>query len=1176
MSTHSSARPCLALARAIAGCVSVLLVCCSACAPSPPPLRADEKDEAAAGTDRAHRSQNARLGALIGAAQAADSAPAGYGLSGAGVQAGVWDEGHARSSHVDLRGRVHARDLGGLGMHATHTTATLAGSGAGDAEARGIATAVHVWAHDWVLDMIEMEAAAAGLSVSSNAYGPTLGWSRADACPDRAMWWGGGHAREDPAFGRYGREAAGADALVHRTDLPVVWPAGNERLDAGARAGEPHYHAGSCTALFDDVHLHELTLQFGLLGGAAVAKNVITVGAARAVARDALDAERIVPLDVSGFGPTDDGRIKPDLLAGGDAVRSASVVGDDAYAVLAGTSSATAATAGAIALLTELYRDTHGGVDPRAPEIKALLVQTAHDAGPEPGPDYGTGYGLLDASAAAALIARDGAAPSGARHLWVAVSDGSTFTLTTADPVPADTALRVTLAWTDPPSQIAAGDDGAASALVNDLDLVVTREADGEETRLYAWSLDAAAPSAPATRAAPNRADNVEVVDVSEDEAGGASFRVEVEPARPLWRAGPQAFAIVSSVPLVAQEASAGQPALAVPRYAVVETPPDELPQPLHVAIENRGGGVLGFRASSLTPWLAVSPAQGEAPDEIVIEIDAVLLASDAVDEAFGRVRIESDDPAGARLLGVIWRAACEPACEDRSCGPDPRCGASCGRCAPGQACAGGGRCVDWAAGCPSADLGSELGAALVSGDSRDASGIETGSCGGATASDSSFTWTAPESGRYAFTTRGSEHDTVLYVQDASCGSAELACSDDSGAVTSALALELAAGAQVTAVVDAFDVRSAGTFRLNVERAVCPVADLGTRIGPGIARASTAGGIDELAGSCGGEGSEDVALAWTAPAAGRYRFALFDPRFQAVLYLRAGDCDGAELGCSAAADVGPVEVELERGETVVVVVDGREAQRGDFTLDVLALGASCAGACGGPAAGAMCSCDAACIAASDCCADACASCGHCRCQPSCTGRECGDDGCGGSCGDCGAGEACADGRCAEDGCGGVECEPCSVCADGRCRALPEDAACEDGDPCTVLDACRDGVCAGEPRACDDGFECTQDRCDARSGACEYSLDRGCCELDACADGGCLPADPRCPAGDIDDAGPPQVDAGSESDAAHGDGCGCRVVGAGSASRGPAASLLLLLLAFSWRRRRRDCQARTHR
>jgi LmbE family N-acetylglucosaminyl deacetylase len=36
------------------------------------------------------------------------------------------------------------------------------------------------------------------------------------------------------------------------------------------------------------------------------------------------------------------------------------------------------------------------------------------------------------------------------------------------------------------------------------------------------------------------------------------------------------------------------------------------------------------------------------------------------------------------------------------------------------------------------------------------------------------------------------------------------------------------------------------------------------------------------------------------------------------------------------------------------------------------------------------------------------------CVPDCTGRECGDDGCGGSCGSCGADEVCSDGVCACD------------------------------------------------------------------------------------------------------------------------------------------------------------------
>jgi hypothetical protein len=1155
-----------ARARSAAGRISIAFVAVASCAGCAPDLSAQAEREPSQGRDRTRagrplRSQNAAVRQLIGAASAAEAAPVGHGLTGAGVQVGVWDDGRARESHVELRGRVRARDLGGLSAHATHTTATLAGSGEGDAAARGIAGRAFVWAHDWLLDTIEIEAAAADLSVSCNAYAPALGWSRADACPDRPMWWGGAGAREDPALGRYGHEAANADVLVHRTDLPMVWPAGNERLDAGASSG--HYHAGSCDELWSDAHLSERTLQFGTLGGAAVAKNVLTVGAARALPRAALRPERIVPMDLSSFGPTDDGRIKPDLLAGGDAVRSASAESDDAYAVLAGTSSATAATAGAIALLVELYRDTHGGADPRAAELKALLVHTARDAGVHPGPDYGAGYGLLDASAAAQLIAEDGELAEGERRLFVTVvQDGAPLAFTTAAAVPASTPLRVTLAWIDPPAQAHAVQGEPESMLVNDLDLVVTAETGGGRTRFHPWSLDARDPLAPASRVAGNHADNVEVVDVATDDAERRRFRIALASSSGLWRGRPQELALVSSVPLVSAAGSVLPPAAALPRYVVLESPRDEPPEPARVAIANRGGGALGFRASSHTPWLAVRPEAGQAPAELMLEVDLGSLDPAGAGEAFGRVHIESDDPSGPRELGVIWRAACEPQCERRRCGLDPRCGASCGRCAHGEVCRDGD-CGPWNDACPHADLGSELGAALAGGDAREVDGSKAGSCGGDSANDASFAWTAPEAGRYAFTTRGSDRDTVLYVREGDCDGPELACNDDSGSVSSALALELAAGAQVTAVVDAFDERSAGAFLLNVERAACPSAQLGARVGPSLARASTAGGIDELSGSCGGDGSEDVALSWTAPAAGRYRFALFDPRFQVVLYLRRGGCDGPELGCSAAADVGPIEVELDAGEQVVVVVDGREGQSGDFTLDVLALDGSCAGACDGPAPGGACFCDAACVAAGDCCADACASCGQCRCQPGCAGVDCGDDGCGGSCGQCAAGAACEDGECVEDRCAGVECDACSACVDGRCAPLPDGAACEDGDPCTVLDRCSEGGCGGEERVCDDGFECTRDRCDGRSGACVFGPLPGCCERGACSDGGCGPGDPRCPA-DASDGGAELGDGGDEpaigGDAD--DGCGCRVPGATAARVRPGGAALTWLLLFA--------------
>ena len=45
------------------------------------------------------------------------------------------------------------------------------------------------------------------------------------------------------------------------------------------------------------------------------------------------------------------------------------------------------------------------------------------------------------------------------------------------------------------------------------------------------------------------------------------------------------------------------------------------------------------------------------------------------------------------------------------------------------------------------------------------------------------------------------------------------------------------------------------------------------------------------------------------------------------------------------------------------------------------------------------------------------------CQPECSGKECGDDGCGGSCGECDANETCTeDGTCACWGLCGSECD----------------------------------------------------------------------------------------------------------------------------------------------------------
>jgi hypothetical protein len=92
----------------------------------------------------------------------------------------------------------------------------------------------------------------------------------------------------------------------------------------------------------------------------------------------------------SSFGPTADGRIKPDLVAPGDDVLTAGSVGL-ALTISSGTSLASPMLAGAIAALWSAYPDK------TAQEILQAVYQTADQA---EHPDNERGYGLPDMTAA--------------------------------------------------------------------------------------------------------------------------------------------------------------------------------------------------------------------------------------------------------------------------------------------------------------------------------------------------------------------------------------------------------------------------------------------------------------------------------------------------------------------------------------------------------------------------------------------------------------------------------------------------------------------------------------------------------------------------------------------------------------------------------------------------------
>ena len=440
-------------------------------------------------------------------------------LQGDGIVLGMWDEGLADSGHPDLAGRVQAGEQGRISAHSTHVAGSMAGSGLGNPSAQGMAPAATLWSYDYFGDPVAEHRRARqdhGVLIANNSWGYLSGWE-ANYYGDGRWVWFGGNRSTDPAFGDYSGITAAWDRLVAEQGLIVVKSAGNDRNDHGA-SGQAHLHLGDAATLYYDAHQPDG--DYGSIAQIGSAKNVITVGA--------VDDAGGMPA-FSAWGPTGDGRLKPDVVASGVGVYS--TYSNGRYTRLTGTSMAAPVVSGALALIAQRYAQLSGG--PPAPQvIKALLAQSSRDLG-EPGPDYAYGWGLLDARAAVTLLAADGG--QGRRLRGGSVGNG-TERRYVVFVTPGTAELKVSLAWTDP-----AASPGAAVALVNDLDLTLVSP-DGEVH--YPFTLHGPDdPTAPATQFGPNRVDNVEQVRLSDPAPGEWEAVVRGHAVQ-----GEQTFALVSSV----------------------------------------------------------------------------------------------------------------------------------------------------------------------------------------------------------------------------------------------------------------------------------------------------------------------------------------------------------------------------------------------------------------------------------------------------------------------------------------------------------------------------------------------------------------------------------------------------------------------------------------------------
>ena len=388
-----------------------------------------------------------------------------YNLDGSGVDVLVYDVGQV-GDHSDFYSRLTHGDSTGVADHSTHVAGTLGGDGSRSSSVggstnqwRGMAPAVDIISYGfewdgtgmWFYDNpgdIEHDWAEAqntyGADIGTASIGSNISYYFPSSCD---------------LLGNYGQSARLMDQIVRGGNSAVgigdkyiaTWAVGNER---------------------GGTHCATTPTGYRKIAPPAAAKNPIHVGAS--------NTDNNSMTAFSSWGPTDDGRLKPLIVAGGDQVggdggikstiskdfidatsRDCDGTGDDycyPYDTMAGTSMATPAIAGGIALMLQEYRAAYHTTGDFWPSTaRAILMQTAVDMG-RPGPDYQWGYGQADIHAAIDLIARKA-------FLQESVDDGEVDVYYFVVPDD-DDPVSVSLAWDDYEATV-----NANPALINNLDL---------------------------------------------------------------------------------------------------------------------------------------------------------------------------------------------------------------------------------------------------------------------------------------------------------------------------------------------------------------------------------------------------------------------------------------------------------------------------------------------------------------------------------------------------------------------------------------------------------------------------------------------------------------------------------------------------------------------------------
>ncbi|MGC4031616.1 MAG: S8 family serine peptidase [Tepidisphaeraceae bacterium] len=440
----------------------------------------------------------------------------------------------------------------------------IAGNGSGGSQYRGAAPAATIrsYGSSYFTSLVARDAAVLDITNSSYSVGSPNGWDNANwtlqgatTAKQYSSWNynnGTTYYRDknaiDYEFGQYSSTSRSTDAvLFDNPDVLSFFSAGNTRGNLYSDyQGDKKYVArfspgfvpvngtrvlsrtdrdtGTVTDLSSQNYWLVSTADYvnptangyDTVSHVSATKNTIVVGATVFTDNDsnAKSINSTIQTSFSNYGPTDDGRLGVMLMAQGNALRAATPDTISSYTQsTSGTSFSSPSAAGTAALILELWRQK--GQNPNSAMQKAALIHTATDiaGGGQYGPDYRTGYGLINGKTAAAFVSNATQADVSKRTMHAIqanIKNGQeltyTFQASSAD-------VWATLVWTDPEGVAHSGsqyvNDRDYRALVNDLDLWIT---DANGNVYFPWTLDPNNPNAAAVKTQRNDVDNIEQV----------------------------------------------------------------------------------------------------------------------------------------------------------------------------------------------------------------------------------------------------------------------------------------------------------------------------------------------------------------------------------------------------------------------------------------------------------------------------------------------------------------------------------------------------------------------------------------------------------------------------------------------------------------------------------------